>query len=306
MTDSSIHSICAVVVTYHPDLLALRALLDALVAQVGAVVVVDNSGMGGTTVPEDIPGASIVLHQGKNIGLASAQNVGITWARDRGFEFVLVLDQDSVPAAGMVAVLLDATIRLRRTRKVAAVGPRFHDLHENRDAPFVRLGFFLNKKLFCVSPDQTIRCDFLISSGALIPLEAIDQVGMMCDGLFIDNVDLEWGFRACALGYELHGICAAQMDHRLGDLRRNVLPGLDGVVVHGPVRLYYMMRNRVLLYQMPHTPKVWITQDVPRIIAKLFLFGVLIGPRLRNLRYMLHGLWDGARGRVGACPIPSP
>ena len=64
-----------------------------------------------------------------------------------------------------------------------------------------------------------------------------------------------------------------------------------------------MMRNRILLYRLPHTPRVWIAQDLPRVLVKLLLFGVLIGPRWRNLRCMLRGLLDGIRGRQGEGPI---
>ncbi|CAM5236463.1 hypothetical protein [Rhodanobacter lindaniclasticus] len=53
---------------------------------------------------------------------------------------------------------------------------------------------------------------------------------------------------------------------------------------------------------MAHTPRVWVAQDVPRVVVKLFLFGVLIGPRRRNLRCMLRGLADGIRGCEGEAP----
>ncbi|EQD56214.1 rhamnosyltransferase [mine drainage metagenome] len=137
----------------------------------------------------------------------------------------------------------------------------------------------------------------------LIPLAVIDAVGGMDAGLFIDNVDLEWSFRMRAASYVLLGVCDARMQHRLGDARRHV-PGMPrGVVVHPPLRLYYMMRNRVLLYRLPHVPCVWVAQDVPRVLVKLFVVrGVLIGPRRRNLRCMLRGLWDGSRGRRGPAP----
>ncbi|HEY1589051.1 MAG TPA: glycosyltransferase family 2 protein, partial [Rhodanobacter sp.] len=218
-----------------------------------------------------------------------------------GYGYVLLLDQDSQPGEGMVASLLQALQMLAATNQVAAVGPRFHDMREDRDAPFVRIGFPLNRKLWCDSVSQHIACDFLISSGALIPLAVLDRVGPMNAGLFIDNVDLEWGFRARAQGYALYGVCAATMHHRLGDARR-ALPFGSQVVVHGPLRLYYMMRNRLLLYRMPHTPRLWIAQDMPRVLGKLFLFSVLIGPRLRNLRCMWRGLRDGLHGRDGVCP----
>jgi rhamnosyltransferase len=50
----------------------------------------------------------------------------------------------------------------------------------------------------------------------------------------------------------------------------------------------------------PHTPRVWMARDVPRVLVKLLLFGVLIGPcRRKNLRCMPRSLRDGVRGRTG-------
>lgn len=302
MTERPGHDVCAVVVSYHPDPQAIRALIDAVVTQVGAAVLVDNAsdGVWEAALRATLQAASgDLLVQPRNIGLAAAQNIGIDWARANGYRQVLLLDQDSEPGEGMVAALQQALATLSARGKVAAVGPRFHDLREDRDAPFVRLGFPLNRKSWCAVGTPYVACDFLISSGALIPIEVLDRVGPMDAGLFIDNVDMEWGFRAQAQGYTLHGVCAATMHHRLGD-GRHPLPLGGHVVVHGPLRLYYMMRNRLLLYQMPHVPRVWKAQDMLRVPAKFFLFGVLIGPRLRNLNCMLRGLWDGLRGRRGA------
>jgi rhamnosyltransferase len=305
MTDDSVTSVCAVIVSYQPEPAALLRLVDGLTPQVGAVVVVDNASKGiwQQALSEAISAhGGALLPQQHNLGLAAAQNIGIDWARTNGYRHVLLLDQDSAPGAGIVRSLLAALQALSGTHKVAAVGPRFHDVREDRDAPFVRIRFPLNRKLWCECDSQPIACDFLISSGALIPLDVLDRVGPMDAGLFIDNVDLEWGFRAQAQGYALYGVCTAVMEHRLGDARHPLPFGLGQIVVHGPLRLYYMMRNRLRLYRMPHIPEVWIAQDVPRVLVKLFLFGVLIGPRLRNLRCMLRGLWDGLRGRQGACP----
>ena len=291
------------VVTYRPDPEGLRALLGALQGQVDATVLVDNSGVGQPrSVAGVLPGVTI-LRQPSNLGLAMAQNIGIAWARERGYPYVLFLDQDSLPGNGMVQALLRACVRLEAAGRVAAVGPRFHDLREDCDAPFVRIGFPFNQKLRCGPGNATVRCDFLISSGALIPMAVLDRVGDMDASLFIDNVDLEWAFRARSMGYSLHGVCGATMHHRLGDSRATLPLGLGQVTVHGPLRLYYIMRNRVRLYRMAHTPRVWVAQDLPRVLVKLFLFGILIAPRLRNLRFMLRGLLDGWRGRVGPCPL---
>lgn len=305
MTEQVCPDVCAVVVSYHPDPLVIATLIDAVTMQVGAVVLVDNASDGRwqPALAANLQAAGgALIGLPCNLGLAAAQNVGIDWAREHGYRYVSLLDQDSEPGADMVASLRRALTTLEAAGPVAAVGPSFHDVREQRDAPFVRIRFPFNRKLWCERSDSTIACDFLISSGMLIPMTALDQVGAMDAGLFIDNIDLEWGFRARAHGFSLHGVCAATMHHRLGDTRRQLPFGLGQVVVHGPLRLYYMMRNRLLLYRRPHTPRRWVAQDLPRVLVKLALFGVLIGPRRSNLRCMLRGLHDGLRGRQGEAP----
>lgn len=297
--------VCAVVVTWKPDLVVLGELLGALSPQVAQVVLVDN----GTRDPRfcefcaGCPGLHLV-ELGENHGLAHAMNVGIEFARGQaGVSHVLLMDQDSVPDAGMVEALIAAFEKAGANGRVAAVGPRFRDPRESGDAPFVRIRFPFNRKLRCDGVCETIRCDFLISSGCLIPLAALDDIGAMDDALFIDNVDLDWCFRASAAGYALQGVCGAHLRHSLGETRRH-LPGMPrSIVVHPPQRLFYMMRNRVLLYRRAYTPRHWIAQDLPRLVVKFLLFGLLVAPRRENLRCMLAGLWAGARGR--ATPPPN-
>lgn len=296
--------VCAVVVTYHPDGALLAAQLQALQTQVGCVVVVDNATSG----PEvrDLCAAypqAELLSLAENIGLAAALNAGIARARAKqGVAHVLLMDQDSVPEPGMVAALKATLDRQSQRVRVAAVGARFRDPREGTDAPFVRIRFPVNRQLRCGGGCDDVACDFLITSGSLIPLAVLDQVGGMDEGLFIDNVDLEWCFRAVARGYALFGACGARMLHHHGATRRHV-PGLPrGIVVHPPRRLFYMMRNRVLLYWRRYTPRQWIAQDIPRVIVKLLLFSLLVSPRRANLRCMLAGLWAGARGRAAPPP----
>lgn len=296
--------VAAVVVSHHPDLALLGASLDALLAQVASVVVVDNASPGAG-VPEICASRPKVelVQLPQNRGLATALNEGIARARALPqVSHVLLMDQDSVPEAGMVGALKEALERLSKSRRVAAVGPRFRDPREDSDAPFVRIRFPVNHQLHCDGECAEVACDFLITSGSLIPLVVLDEVDGMEDGLFIDNVDLEWCFRAKNQGYALFGVCGARMLHHHGT-QRHRLPGVPrGIIVHPPRRLYYMMRNRVLLYRRAYTPKRWIAQDLPRAVVKLLLFSLLVPPRRENLRCMLSGFRAGMRGRTGALP----
>ncbi len=300
-------SVLAVVVAYEPDVALLDAVLSSVAGQVGEVLVFDN-GSRKADVAGCVAGfgkrgiGNVALHSSPtNVGIASAINAGFESARMRGFSHVLILDQDSTVDAGMVAALMRALVENSGNGvPVAAVGPQFEDRRTGSPAPFVKIGPLFNRKIFPL-PDDVVEADFLISSGALIPITVIDDIGGMDDALFIDNVDLEWSFRARHRGYRLLGVGNARMGHAIGDKLRSVnLPGFTlDISLHGPVRQYYMTRNRITLYGRAETPWAWVTQDVPRLLTKFLGMSLFVAPRLRNCRYMLRGARDALLGRLG-------
>lgn len=293
--------VAAIIVTFEPRLDRLARLLAALHSQVGGIIVVDNSVSGWQQL--DLPqlcsanGAQLCFSPG-NIGLAAAFNAGLHTARTSGFSHALLLDQDSLPERDMVGRLLHTLRREEAGVPVAAVGPAFADSRGAAPPPFVRVGFPTNKAANPLPGMTTTESDFLISSGCLIPLTAIEMTGDMDEGLFIDNVDLDWSFRARARGMRLLGETSAHLEHELGN-ERHRLPWGTMAIVHPPVRLYYIMRNRLLLYRRPYVPFKWKVQDMLRVPWKVLLFSVFIAPRIANLRHMLLGLWHGLLGRTG-------
>lgn len=297
--------VCAVAVTYRPDLTLLAAALRACRPQVGELLVVDNgspSAQRETLRAVVHEAGAVLLALDANLGIAAAQNRGIAWARERGMRHVLLLDQDSVPAPDMVARLLQALEGAAgASRRVAAVGPRLVDRRSRVSTPFVRIGVTGVRRLACGGgPGQIHETDFLVASGALIPLSVLDAVGTMEEGLFIDNVDLEWCFRARAKGYVLLGVCDAVLAHSVGDQVMHVAG--RALYRHGPLRQYYIMRNRIALYRRPYSPWGWVVQDFVRMLIKVVLFGLVFAPRRENLRMMARGFIDGLRGRSGPFP----
>lgn len=300
------HDVCAIVVTCHPDIAVLGDLLTVIRPQVGSLVVVDNgspehivSWLRGQAGSANI----VVVPLPANLGVGAAHNTGIDWARQHGFSHVLLMDQDSIPMPGMVEKLLTAVSNLSQGGgKVAAGGPRCVDIRTSQEAPFVKFGLIRNQHSYCAARphEACIPADFLISSGTLIPIAVIDDIGGMEESLFVDNIDMEWCFRAVGAGYQLYGVCDAAMAHHLGDdIITLWFLGWRNYARHSPIRLYYMMRNRLLLYARSYTPGKWIFRDLFRLTGKLLLYGVLLPPRLENGRMMLKGLWHGLIGRSG-------
>ncbi|MGV1848127.1 glycosyltransferase family 2 protein [Rhizobium sp. L80/93] len=288
-----------VIVTYRPHHEPLLRQLAAIHTQVGFIVLVDNGdGLLLPTFPEEYGLEVICL--GANDGIARAQNVGIQRLCDRGATHILLLDQDSLPAADMVACLLEGLTQLQQAGiAVAAVGPQYSDPRQGAHSPFVyREGLALKERSPHEPHSSAVSADFLIASGCLIPVAVLGAVGAMDESLFIDYVDIEWGLRAQHLGYSSYGIPAAQMEHSLGD---------DWIVhrgrrfpVHSPLRHYYYTRNSILLARRPWIGWPWRFILLRRMAKQLVFFSVFVpGKRLENAWMMTCGVLHGVLGRSG-------
>lgn len=294
--------IIAVVVTYHPDLPKLQRQLDALTPQVHSIVVVDNDSSDDlTTWMADHAGHThIVVQLERNHGIAHAQNMGIEHARKHSATHVLLMDQDSLPAPDMVSELLLAA---QASASVASVGPRFMDTRQDNPPPFIRIRGLKLERVACEPGRPIVPVDYLIASGCLIPMAALDLVGPKREDLFIDYVDIEWGLRARREGLQSYGVCTATMDHSLGDEPLRFI-GRD-IPTHSPLRHYYHMRNAVLLYREPWIPLNWKLVDGWRLALKFGFYSLVTAPRLQHLRMMTMGLWHGLKGRSGSFETPS-
>ena len=245
-------SVLAVVVLFNPNLTLLKRLYKSLYNQVNSIVFSDNSEDVG--IKEDIKNwidqlssSDITyLDLNKNHGIAYAQNRGIEIAKEYGARFVLLLDQDSALPNNMVSELISVYERLLRTNhKVATVGPSFLDEKTNEIAKIIHYkGLGVQK----VIPDQSK--DFepahhIISSGSLIPIVVLDEVGGMKEQLFIDMVDIEWGIRAKRRGYDSFVAPKVIMRHSIGD--EYVSFGKRKINLHTDFRNYFIVRNSVYI-----------------------------------------------------------
>ncbi|WP_240611400.1 glycosyltransferase [Actinobaculum sp. 313] len=153
-------------------------LLDALHRQCDGVVVVDN-GSGSTSLKALRETCneygSHLLELGENIGIAAAQNRGITLARSHGASFVLLSDHDSMPAPNMVALLSEA---LREDPQIAAAGPLPYEEREGADElVYIDRGWAPKRATREELRQDRLDVAFLIASGCLIRMEALDGVG---------------------------------------------------------------------------------------------------------------------------------
>ena len=125
------NDICAVVVTFHPDS-AIRDRLNQLRQQVGAVVIVDNgsSPVELLSIEQAIadPGCpATLLKNDENLGIATALNQGIAFARDNRFTLVVLFDQDSQVTGGFSAAMLACFAATPLANRLGILVPRYVD-----------------------------------------------------------------------------------------------------------------------------------------------------------------------------------
>jgi rhamnosyltransferase len=300
--DSS--TVVAVVVAYRPDIERLRQLVEALTPQVARTILVVN----GPLEPEAEAGLSGLdpshttrLGNARNVGLAAAQNQGIELARQQGADAVVFFDQDSLPPSGTVAALEYAwRERDAKGESPGAVGVAYQGAGSGHWPGFVRIRWWGFGRRPCRSEADLVEADFLISSGSLIPMRVLDDVGGMDEALFIDHVDTEWCLRACSKGYRFFGVCGVRMTHVLGEHSQRIWFGRwRQVSSHHPVRYYYMFRNSVLLYRRRYVRLDWKLGDALRSLQMLVFFGLFASRRREVLAMMFRGWFAGFRGHIG-------
>jgi rhamnosyltransferase len=295
------HHIAAVIVAYYPNAPLLEQLVHDLCGQCGLVIVVDNSEppCGTTAVLAKKHKRLVVASMGHNAGIASAQNQGIKYAVEHRYEAILLFDQDSVVndgfAEGMWKTYLAASES--DTKPVAAVGPRYTDMKQHAQSPFVKISGLRILRIPCLPSTSFVEVDCLIASGSLLLTTALQAIGLMREDLFIDYVDTEWCLRAKQTGYRCIGACSVEMQHSIGDevalLWRYRFP------LHSPLRHYYLVRNATALYFRSSLPLQWKVADGIRLFCKFCIYSVLGKPRATHMRMMLRGFWHGIIGRMG-------
>ena len=285
--------VCAVVVTYYPDAdFPDRA--ARIARQVDRMVVIDN-GSGDpvvSTLRELAPRLNnhLILND-ENVGLATALNQGMHWAKERGYRWALTFDQDTVPADFMVSTLLGIYGQFDPEDKVALVGSNYQDKNSQR-------------LMFPTKPSDAppwSEQQSVITSGSLILVAAFDVVGPFRDDFFIDFVDHEYCLRLRSHGYKVLVSREPLMVHSLGNQTQHKLLWKHLVCTnHSPSRRYYVARNRLFLtIKYAREEPRWALKNVRDLFKEAICVIAFEDRRAQKVVAVLLGSWHALSGRMG-------
>lgn len=287
----------SIIITYNPNYERVLNLVNELKKTNVDVIIVDNNSTNKCDLSlknSNVDGIYVIALK-DNLGIAYAQNVGIHKAIELGAEKIIFFDQDSHIDEGFIDnLLLDFDKVSAYNEKIAAVGPRFVD--ENKGFYFPALKFNkhgLIDKISVENINEPIKVSFLISSGTLVSVTALKDIGYMKEEFFIDYVDTEWCFRALAKGYRLYMSEKAIMKHSVGDDTIKLLN--FKIPVHSGYRRYYRIRNLFFMWKMPYIPKILTAKLMMTNFAIQVLLLFLKDKKLDYIKYYLSAIRDGIK-----------
>ncbi len=228
-----------VVILYHPDTHALLAHLLSYLSVVDQLLLLDNSETPNLALEEVLSKEYPTIQYrffGENKGIAARLNLAIESARSMGYRFLLTMDQDTGFQPGQMKQY-------------------WQKVQENKVEKVVQFGANCQPDFTPVQPVPQ-ETNNLITSGTILDLSYIEQIGLFDEQLFIDFVDTEFSFRVVEKGYKNLLFADIVLQHRIGYLKQGrSLKTLktSARILHAPIRVYYILRNGLhLLFRSPY------------------------------------------------------
>jgi rhamnosyltransferase len=289
MAAQDARSVAACMVSFNPGP-EVRLALCSILPQVSTVFVIDNasdreSGLALTELCAEL-GVALIANK-DNIGVAGAFNQAASMAISRGYEWMLLMDQDSVAPVGLVQRLMCGANRWGGTRLPAVLCPL-----STRSDP---------SEHESVIPDAGMAVESCNNAGSIIRLAAWKAVGGYDEDFFVDYVDHDFCFRCRQHGWDVIQICGAVMVHSPGSpIRHWLLWKRPLTSNHSALRRYYIARNRILFYRKYwHFDTRWVLCDGCNALKEVVLIVLFETSRREKLNAIGVGVVDGCRGITG-------
>src|SRR5574344_2195695 len=211
-----------------------------------------------------------------NLGIAVAQNIACKMAYENGFEWVILMDQDSRFESDFRLYLNNAERFYNNNKKIAIFTPNIYPY--NKDTLFVSEA---------------------ISSGSIVNLKVWKQCGGFLEKLFIDEVDTEFCWRIRKYGYLICRLNQIKMNHCIGNPFNIQILGKQCLVQnHSYIRTYYVIRNR--LYMIHHYFSVQLFLKYTKYnLRDLFYIIFFEKDKERKLQYFFRGIKDFLKNKYG-------
>lgn len=218
----------------------------------------------------------VIWHgDGENYCIAPAVNYAWHYAKENGFELLLLMDQDSQWKD--FASYRKEVEGLYTSHQVGAYTP------------------YIEKLDLWAVKQKVERRRIFINSGTVLPISILDKLGGADETFALDALDHDMSFRIHKHGFEIFCLTNCLLSHTLGHPRRSkrlriYTPDYDSA------RTYSMVRCHIINYRKN---RKWMTNYECWKAFKEFIFWKFVRivlvekDKVNRLKMYLKGIWDG-------------
>jgi len=178
------------------------------------IVVVDNASTDDTIarVRERFPQLRI-LENRANLGYAEGNNVGIRYALENGADYVFILNDDTVVAPEVLALLIQAG---EQDESIGMLGPRVVS-YTNHSLGYLgaSIDWTSGTPLYVPATASAIQdAEYLAGCALLVKAKVAREIGFFDPAYFCYFEDADWGIRCRRAGYRCVTVPQAEIYHK--------------------------------------------------------------------------------------------
>ncbi len=277
------YNTCAVMVLFHPDD-GLLERIESVLSQVDAIIIIANDGQDRENLISNKDERRIYyIMEANNIGLALALNKGIKVGIDAGFEWIILLDQDSLLHNNYLEEMgnIFDKVMTEGSKKIGFFAPNYQSFDK------AKIAYPIDKAT------QIIRnC---ITSGSIIPVSTFQKIGLMKEEFLIEGIDTEYALRSRANGLNIITSKVVIMTHVAGEgITKRLFGRSIQVTNHNPLRVYLQYRNFIwILRNYIEVDPIWSLTSIISIIKRLLVILIYEKQQLLKIYMAIRGAIDG-------------
>lgn len=244
------------------------------------IVVVDNGSVDDSVaVLRREAGKSPIeiLEARTNLGYAGGNNLGIRYALDRGADFILILNNDTIVDPALLDELVAAA---NRNPRAGCFGPWLFYMHDPERLWWTRSEWNTAAVAFS-SPGkdrltdevarEAVETAYVCGAALFFRAAVAHRIGLFEERFFLVYEDSDWCFRARRAGFDCLSVPSARVWHKVGTSFGSE---------DSPLRTYFSTRNKLL----------WAERNLPRreLVRMVRLAGRRLLPQLNLRTWMGH------------------
>ncbi|GAB3656133.1 hypothetical protein GCM10028791_27740 [Echinicola sediminis] len=238
----------------------------------------------------------VFIANDQNLGFTGGNNVGMRYALQEGFEYIMLLNNDTEVAPDFLVHLLNT---FEQSPTIGAVQPLMYYMHDkakvwNAGGKWKKWrgdSLAIKHKM---DGELSYFTDWITGCCMLVRAEVIKKVGLLNDHYFAYFEDVDWSLRMKSIGYQLAVVPSSVIYHEAGASSKSTNKGKEGTI--SPNVHYLATRNQLFQLRnhvhMPYAVSAWLYQ-----LGKfmLYSFYFLVRNRREKLAALLRGVVDGVR-----------